>query len=305
MIATDVRGLAVLADGAHTAFAAGAVAALAAAGARWSVAAGAGLGAHVAALAVVGEAEEAARRWHRQGEAGAPVFQSRLAVGRERLGDEPGLLLLADAWRLGGWLAEEGRDAFLAPERADLPGRLRHAGTALLVAIEDLGAGRRQWVWAEELDADGAWQLLRAAASYPAGWGATGGGSGVALRWGGVGACAGLEAPWRTRPASWDVVCGFPMPAVTRPGLGTALLDAVQRRGEVVAAATVATWLESAGSPARVVAPAAGSYLAWAARDGADLGVEYPLPNERNGELLASLVEYGRHAAGRSDAEQG
>ena len=54
-----------------------------------------------------------------------------------------------------------------------------------------------------------------------------------------------------------------------------------------------------------MVAPAAGSYLAWAARDGADLGVEYPLPNERNGELLASLVEYGRHAAGRSGAEQG
>ncbi len=63
---TIERGLLVLADGGQAAFAAGAVAELARSGAAWSCGAGAGLGAHVALLALLGEAEEGERRWLRQ-----------------------------------------------------------------------------------------------------------------------------------------------------------------------------------------------------------------------------------------------
>lgn len=301
-----VRGLAVLADGGHAAFAAGAVAALAAAGARWTVAAGAGLGAQVAALALLGEADEAARRWQRQGESGAPALESLLAAGRARLGsDDGGLLLLADAWRLGGWLAPGSRDAFLAPERADLPGRLRRAGAELLVVREDVQGGCCAWQALAGATAQTAWDALRAAASHPAGWECVAEPGGEGQSWGGVGVLAALEPPWRLRGGEWDVVCGFPVPAVARPGLGGALLDLIQRRGEISAAAAVTAWTARDKPPRRLVAPTPDAYLGWTAREGADLGVEYPLPNERNGELLASLVGFGRVVAEATLREPG
>jgi hypothetical protein len=55
----------------------------------------------------------------------------------------------------------------------------------------------------------------------------------------------------------------------------------------------VATW----GDAARLLAPTATAYRSWAARDNAEIGVEWPLPTERNGELAGLLVEFGAAVA--------
>jgi hypothetical protein len=284
------RGLMVLADGAQAAFAAGAVAELARAGRSWAAARGAGLGAQVALLGVLGEAAEAERRWVRQGAGGCPLLGSLVARGRERLTGEAGLLLLPDPIALPGWLDPVALEEHLAPDLAGLPERLHRAGATCAVAVEDLTAGRAGWVELAAVTAAGAAAALRAAVRFPAGWGPVAGGDDAApgLRWGGAGV-ASVPGEWPGVDEAWDVVCGFPVPPVTRPALGGSLLELVQRRDEVRAGAA------AAGRP--VIAPAAASWAAWAARDGAELGVEYPLPWERNGELVGRLVEYGRFAA--------
>lgn len=286
------RGLMVLADGAQAAFAAGAVAELARGGRSWGAARGAGLGAQVALLAALGEAAEAERRWLRQGTGGCPLLASLVARGRQRLSGEAGLLLLPDALELSGWLDPVALEEHLAPDLAGVPERLRRVDATCSVAVEDLSVGRAVWVELGAVAAADAAAALRATVRFPAGWGPVAGGDDAApaLRWGGAGVVAAL-GEWPGAPGAWDVVCGFPVPPVVRPALGGALLELVQRRDEVRAGAAAA----AAGRP--VIAPAAASWAAWAARDGAELGVEYPLPWERNGELVGRLVEYGRFAA--------
>jgi len=297
-----VRGLAVFADGAQAAFAAGAVAELARAGMRWRRGAGAGLGAQIAALALLGEADEAERRWKREAELGCPLFESRLAAVQRRLGEEPGVLALADGWRLEGWLDPAGLDEHLAPEAADLPRRLATKNASCVVAVANLGDGGLEWTRLEGA-ASAAAAVLRAAASFPSGWGAARSGSdtGGTVRWGGVGLLAALGPPWSNALAPWDVVCGFPVPAVARPALGSSLLELAQRRDECLAAATLGRWNTGEDAPRlRVVAPAPAAYASFSARDTADLGVEYPLPFERNSELLSAILRFGSFAAARA-----
>jgi len=286
------RGLVVLADGAQAAFAAGAVAELARTGRAWAITRGAGLGAQVALLAALGEPGEAERRWLRQGAGGCPLLSSLVARGRRRLAGDDGLLLLPDALALPGWLDPVELEEHLAPDTAGVPERLRRAGTSCAVAVEDLAAGRVDWVELGDATAgDAAW-ALRAAVRFPAGWGPVAGGDDAApaLRWGGAAlADSGLGGAAATD--DWDVVCGFPVPPVARPALGSSLLELVQRREEVRSGAAIAA------SGRAVVAPSTASWVAWAARDGADLGTEYPLPWERNGELVEQLVAYGRSVA--------
>ncbi len=292
------RGLAVLADGAQTAFAAGAVAELARHGRSWTLARGAGLGAQVAVLAVLGEAGEAERRWRRQAEAGCPLLTSAVAAARARLGSDQAITLAPDAWSLPGWLDPLELREHLAPERAGVPGRLRDAGVRCAVAVEDLLAGAVTWIELSRLTAAGAADALLAAASFPAGWPAVVAedGTSSSLGWGGAGIAD--DSGWLAEATGWDVVCGFPVPPVPRPGIGGSLLELVQRREEVRAGLAAASW----ASPAvRLVAPTTASYAGWVARDGADLGVEYPLPWERNAELLGLLVEYGLVAAAASE----
>ena len=268
---------------------------LARAGGSWALVAGAGLGAQVALLAALGEAEEGERRWLRQGAGGCPLLGSLLARGRQRVAAEDGLLVLPDALTLTGWLDPVELDEHLAPELAGIPERLRRAGASCAVAVEDLAAGRCEWVDLGARTAADAAAALRATVCFPAGWGPVAGGDGAApsLRWGGAG-LADRELGPLAGAGAWDVVCGFPVPPVARHGLGVSLLELVQRRDEVRAGTAVA----AAAAPGRaVIAPAAASWKAWAARDGAELGVEYPLPWERNGDLVGMLAEYGRFAA--------
>ena len=294
------RGLLVLADGVQTAFAAGAVAEMARAGMSWERGAGGGLGAHVAVLALLGEAEEAERRWLREAENGCPLFQSRLAAARQRLGSTPGVMLTPDSWTLSGWLEPEGLAEHLAPEMAAVPERLAHAGRSFTVAVEELISGEAAWVELPSQPAQRAATLLRAAATFPAGWGPEKVIEGDATRWlwGGVGAALACAPPWRNGPSRWDVVCGFPVPVAVRPALGESLHELMQRRQEARAAATVAGWLARPGEASlRVIAPSAPAYREWAARDNADLGVEYPLSWERNGALTGAIVRFGAFLA--------
>ncbi|MFI5165291.1 MAG: hypothetical protein ACHQQS_01580 [Thermoanaerobaculales bacterium] len=296
------RGLLVLADGAQTGFAAGAVAELARGGVRWQRGAGAGLGAQIVALALLGEAEEGERRWRREAELGCPLLASRLAAAQRQLGEEPGVLAIADASRLEGWLDPIGLVEHIAPEAAALPQRLAHAGASCVVAVANLRVGSAAW---QPLDATAvsAREFLRAAASFPCGWGAVAEDSAAEaeLRWGGVALLAALGPPWSGTDAPWDVVSGFPFPVVARPALGRSLLELVQRRDECLAAATLARWCAAPDTPhLRVVAPTTVDYAAFAARDTASLGVEYPLPWERNGELLAETVRFGSFVAAKA-----
>ncbi len=297
---TTGRGLLVLADGAQAAFAAGAVAELARAGTRWARGAGAGLGAHVALLALLGEALEAERRWRRQAELGCPLLRSRLAAVRERLGDARGVAVTPDAWTLAGWLDDDALAEHLAPEMAAAPERLARAGPGLAVAVEDLGAGRSAWVELTGVDAAQAGVLVRAAATFPGGWGPqeVAGGRWAGPVWGGVEAALGGEAPWSRDVLAWDVVCGFPLPAIARAALGGSLVELMQRRSESRAAAGVERWLHAAeGRSLRLIGPDAAAWRACSGRDASDIGVEYPLPWERNGELTAGVLACGAAAA--------
>ncbi len=273
----SARGLVVLADGAQAAFCAGVVAQLAAAGGNWGEAAGAGLGAHVALLALLGEAEETARRYSRLTQEGAALFRPALAYVREAVNTE-GFLLLPDPFRLAGWLLPSVLSEYLAPEQA-LAG-----GVNLWVCVEELASGTRGW---RQL-ASG--QQLVETAAFPWGWPPASG------LWGGVGACAELDFPPLACPQV-DVVCGFPVPAVERPGLSNALFATVQRREEMAAARTVERWA-AAHSGLQVFAPTQRLYAAFVKREGALLGVEYPLPVEHNAELMGTLVAFGRFVGG-------
>jgi hypothetical protein len=297
----STRTLIVLADGIQAAFAAGAVAELGRTGARWDAVWGAGLGAQVAVLAALGESEEAGRRWRRQAESGCPILQSRISLVKERLAGSEAVLVLPDPFRADGWLDPDVLDEHLAPERANLAGRLRAAGASVHVALADLEAGSLGWVALGSAGAAEAGVLLAAAATFAAGWGprhiGTGGGKRLLL--GGVGAVP-VGAPAGMAAGRCDLVCGFPVPQVTRPGLVSSLLEVVQRRDECRAAASVASW----GDAPRPLVPTTAAYRRWAARDNAELGVEWPLPTERNGELAGLLVEFGA-AVARAALESG
>jgi hypothetical protein len=298
----------VLADGVHAAFAAGAVAELARAGTAWQRGAGGGLGAHVALLAILGEAAEAERRWSREAENGCPLFRSRLAVARERLGSTAGLMVAPDSWTLSGWLDPLGLDEHLAPEMADVPGRLARLGRAFAVAVADVTAGTTSWVALTGEPADRAGALLRAAATFPAGWAPEALPVGAVGRrlWGGAGAALAAGPPWSGEPAALDVVCGFPVPAVPRPALGESLFELVQRREEAFAGAAVSRWVAGVGAMSvRVLAPSDVAYREWAGRDNAELGIEYPLPWERNGALASALIRFGASAARREASGSG
>jgi hypothetical protein len=296
---TTERGLLVLADGAQAAFAAGAVAELARAGVTWRRGAGAGLGAHVALLAVLGEAAEGERRWRRQAELGCPLLRSRLAAARERLGEAPGITASVDAWSVAGWLDDASLAEHLAPELAGVPERLARAGAGLAVAVEELAGGRTRWIDLTAMSAGEAGALLGAAAAFPGGWGPreVPGGRFTGPVWGGVGVGVG-NAIWVGDALAWDVVCGFPVPVVARPALGGSLLELIQRRTEGRAADGVSSLLEARGGRSlRLVVPTEAVWRASAGRAGAELGVEYPLPWERNGELTAAALACGVAAA--------
>lgn len=297
---TSGRGLLVLADGVQAAFAAGAVAELARAGVFWRRGAGAGLGAHVAVLALLGEAVEAERRWLRDAEQGSTLLRSRLAAAQQRLGPGTGVVVAPDPWAMDGWLDPAGLAEHLAPEMAGVPERLARAGARCVVAVDDLGTGEAAWVELAELAPEPAGRMLRAAATFPAGWGPeiVVEGDNVRTLWGGVGVALACAPPWRSGQGAWDVVCGFPAPGMARTALGGSLLELMQRRQEARSAAAVGGWVGRPESASlRLIAPEAKAYRAWAARDNAELGAEYPLPWERNGELTASLVRFGAFVA--------
>jgi len=287
------RALVVLADGAQAAFAAGAVATLAGAGARWGRGVAAGLGAQVALLALAGEATEAERRWRRQAETGCPLLRPRLARERERLAEDAGLLLLPDPWRAEGRLDVAALREHLAPERGGWRARLRESGTRLEVGVMDLRAGA--WRWLDPLDDDG--EALIATATFAGGWSPLALADGGAA-WGGAAALAGalpdLEVP------ECEVVCGFPVPCVGR-GRRLGLDELIQARDEAAAAAAVTAWAvrqSQHGVKVRVLAPQQVTYAGWTSRPGADLALEWPLPAEHNAELTSAAVAYGRHVAG-------
>lgn len=291
-----------MADGVHAAFTAGAVAELARAGFVWESGAGAGLGAHVGVLALLGEAEEAERRWLREAESGCTLFQSRLAAARQRLGSTPGVMLTSDGWTLSGWLEPEALAEHLAPEMAALPERLARLGRSFAVAVEELNSGKAAWTDLGGQPAREAGNLLRAAATFPAGWGPESSPEGEGMRrvWGGVGAALACDQPWDAGPSAWDVVCGFPVPVAVRPALGESLYELIQRREEASASAAVGRWIaRSEDAAVRVIAPSVAAYREWAERDNADLGVEYPLSWERNGALTGAMVRFGAFVARR------
>ncbi|MEW6337930.1 MAG: hypothetical protein AB1625_11090 [Acidobacteriota bacterium] len=294
------RALVVLADGVQAGFAAGVVAELAARGVRWSTACGAGLGAQVAALAILGEADEGERRWRRMAESGMTMFESRVAAARA-LPVPAGVLVLPDALALGGWLADEGLAEFLAPERAGLPGRSRRGGVGLWAAVEDMVDGRRGWLDLTAGHAAEAAGNLDAAARFPVGWPPRRESEppGESIRWGGTGALP-ESLPEEVLNARVDLVCGFPVPPARRPELGDSLLELAQRRDEIGAAVRAQAWAQLLCRDSRVLAPDGRAWVEWSGRDGADLGVEYPLPWSRNGEVAAAIIQFGREAARRA-----
>lgn len=271
------RGLVVLADGAQAAFCAGVIGELSRRGWRWVEGAGAGLGAWLALLGLVGEGEEAERRFLRLGERGIELLSSPLDRAQEQLASSD-VLVLPDAMRLTGWLRGEVLAEHLA---ADL---VLIGQAPVWIAWENLQLGQRCWRKLEEAS------HLLAAAAFPWGWPPDETGS-----WGGVDVCC--ELPWPPLTAEGvDVICGFPVPSVERPGFGNSLFFFAQRRAEIAAAATVTRWLQGPGE-IKLWAPSEESYKTFSQRPLAQLGVEYPYPVEQNAELCQTMLNYGRWLA--------
>jgi hypothetical protein len=287
------RALVVLADGAQAAFAAGAVAGLARLGGQWDRAWGAGLGAHVALLAVLGEAADAERRWIHQAESGCPLLASRLASVRGRMTSDDGIAVLADAGSLAGWLDPAVLAGELAAEAGSCRARLVAAACSCNVAVTGLRQGSAKWVGLECIAPQDAFEIVQAAACFPGGWPAGTSEQGELL-WGGVSAAVLAGLP---DLAMCDVVCGFAVPGVERPALGRSLLELVQRRDEVAAAAAVQGWCAGQSGRRRLLAPNRSLWAAGGADPDAELGVEYPLPWERNAGLVRRLLELGRLSA--------
>lgn len=284
------RGLVVLADGVHAAFAAGAVAALAAGGTSWARVLGAGLGSQVAVLAALGEADDGVRRWRRAATSGCSLLTPLAAAARARA--TPGILTLPDPWRMGGWLDPRALEEHLMPEAAALPARLANAGVRCAVAVSNLVSGRATWLDLNASDVEPAAEALLAAAAFPGGFPPR---EGAARLWGGVD--AGLMAGVDLDPElHWDVVCGFPVPPVDRPAMGQSLFELVQRRDEMAAGVILADLAD--GSAVNLLAPGEDGWRRVTGRGDAELGVEYPLPWERNGEVAALLVDLGWLAGG-------
>lgn len=291
------RGLAVFADGIHAAFAAGAVAELARRGRVWDLAAGAGLGAQVGVLAVLGEALEAARRWQRQGEHGCPLMTPLAEEASRRLEEVHGALAMLDPWRLPGWLDPTALSEHLAPEAGGVPMRLQRCGSRAFVLIQDVGSGRLIWEDLAQHDSISALATLTAACTFPGGWGPHQGETGRGL-WGGVGLLSWAPAEVLRLRDAWDVVCGFPVPPASREWVSSSLIQQVQRRDEALAAQAVAGWMTS-GLKAELLifSPNVELWRGVENRPDAELGVEYPLAAERNGELVSRLLAAGAAAA--------
>ncbi len=288
-----------LADGVQAAFAAGVVAELARQGASWEVGAGVGLGAELALLALLGRAAEGEGRWREEGTAGCPLFVSQAAAAAARLGNDAEVAVWPDPWRLAGWLDPGALAARQARVVEPLLDEFVAAGRTLRVAVVDLEAGAHRAVNLAEVSAGEGAVVVRAAAAFPGGWGplpALLGGTPTLLA-GGVDALPALLPLDAESGAAWEVVCGFPVPAVARPGLARSLFEQVQRRSEIRAAMHLKR-MGMGGATVRVFAPTDLLWREWAGRDGAELGVEYPLPWERNGELVVRLVDFGRFVAG-------
>lgn len=293
------RTLVVLSDGGQTAFAAGAVAALAAAGTTWERGVAAGLGAQVALLALAGEAAEAERRWRRQADSGCPLLRPRIARERERLDADAGLLVLPDPWRSEGWLDPTALDEHLAPERGGFADRLGKEGVRFEVGVLDLHSGRRLWVDLADRSEPRHFDVLRASAGFAGGWGPLDCEDGRLL-WGGASALA--SALPDLDDCDCDLVCGFPVPAVGR-GHRSGLAELIQARDEVIAGEAVSRHPNHTRGDAgrvRLVAPNRASYLEWCGRDTADLALEWPLSGEHNAELTGLAVDYGRYQAERA-----
>ena len=284
------RGLVVLADGVHAAFAAGAVAALAEGGPSWVRVLGAGLGGQVAVLAALGEAEDGVRRWRHEAKTGCPLLTPLAAAAR--VSAAPGMLILPDPWRMGGWLDPRALEEHLMPEAAALPARLARTGVRCAVPRIDLVSGHVAWLTLNGLEAEPAAEALLATATFAGGFPPR---EGRARVWGGVGGA--LMAGVHLDPVlSWDVVCGFPVPPTERPAMGQSLFELVQRRDEIAAGAMLADL--ASGSGVRLLAPGEDGWRQVTGRPDAELGVEYPLPWERNGEVTALLMDLGFLAGG-------
>jgi len=254
------------------------------------------LGAELAVRGLLGGAAEGAEIWRRQGGTGCPLLTSRISAARESLGQGAEVMAFPDAWRLSGWLDRASLAAHLSRAAEGWSSELASRGVRCAVAVCDLSRGANSWVELAETDPSEAPGIMQAAAAFPAGWGPVEApcGGGTAILAGGVEAVVGIAAPPSAEPLSWDIVCGFPVPAVGRGGLGTSLLEQVQRRTEIAAAGLVSRLFESGAMPGgRLFAPTEQAWASWAGRDGAELGIEYPLPCERNGELVMGLLEFG------------
>ncbi len=288
-----------LADGLQAGFAAGVLAELTRQGVGWGRAGAAGLGGVLAVRALLGEGVAAEAAWVHEAESGCPLLGSQVEAARARLGGDAEVVVLPDPWRLSAWLDGENLRRWLEEACQDWPARLAAEGKRCRVAVADLTAGVLRGIELSEGPAAEAARLLRAAAAFPGGWGpvADEGAGGPNLLAGGVEASAALAALVEQEPAAWDVVCGFPVPAMPRPGLAGSLLEQVQRRAEIGAAVLVQDVVARYPAQVRLFAPTAARWQGYTARDGAELGVEYPLPWERNGELLSLLVGFGRFVA--------
>ena len=166
------------------------------------------------------------------------------------------------------------------------------------MAVCDLAEGVSRWVDLEALDPSQAATILEAAARFPGGWGPAVdvGRTPPELLWGGAGAIPPDDLPGTM---GWDVVCGFPVPAVPRPGGSPASGRRCSVETSCRSVHLVSGWLSRNVDGFRLVAPSEDDLRLASGRPDAELGVEYPLPWERNGELCGVLVRMGEAAAAR------
>ncbi len=294
-------------------FQAGAVAAMAASGARWQCVCGGGAGAVNGLLVAGGFLEDMARLWTDQAQLGVPILASLPdAAAAAAAAAVPGAWAVVDPRSVSGLVAMDAVAELVEPFTARLAARLASSGTMLRVAVLCLAHGDA-WLAdpTRDVPPDRVAHLVAAAAATPVAC------RPVMLAVAPDGGSPGLERPLvdgsstlvhplgaaveTARQAGLqvgtvDVVLAVPRPQGEGPFAPLGLAEVAARADAARLAAAVvadAAELEQAGVTVRLLRPDSASWREFTGRADAEVALEFPTTTTRNGSLLDLTLEFG------------
>lgn len=304
-------------------FQAGAVAVMAAAGARWQCFCGGGAGAINAVLAADGRFEDMQRLWSEQARSGVPMLASLSDAAAAAAADAvPGAWAVVDPRSVAGLISMDAVAEAVEPFTAGLGARLSSTGTLLRVPVLCLASGEA-WLAdpTRDVPADQAAHLVAAAAATPVAC------RPVMLAVGRDGSAPGPVRSLADGSSTLVHPLGVAIETAQRAGLQVEAVDVVlavarahdeapfvplglaevASRADAarLAAATVAdaARLAASGVEVRLLRPDSACWREFTGRADAEVTLEFPSGAMRNGSLLELTQEFGAWLAASGDRD--